>query len=196
MAAALDCGAWASPCGGFSCCRAQAVGTLASVAVVHGLGHCSSWALVAHRLSCFSACGIFPDKGLNLCTLHWQADSKPLDHQGSPDYMVFILLFVDVYHTDWFANIEKSLLPWDKSHVIMVGLSCLLASSNRKESAHNAGDWGLIPGSGRSPGKGNDYPLRYSCLENLVDREEPGGLQSMGLWRDGQYWVTRERWFF
>ena len=53
--------------------------------------------------------------------------------------------------------------------------------SDGKESACNAGHWGLIPGSGRSPGKGNDYPLRYSCLENLVDREEPGGLQSMGL---------------
>ena len=111
----------------------------------------------------------------------------------------FILQFVDVvYHTDWFADTEKSLLPWDKSHVIMVGLSCLLASSNRKESAHNAGDWGLIPGSGRSPGKGNDYPLRYSCLENLVDREEPGGLQSMGYspWgceeMDSTEWLERD----
>ena len=28
--------------------------------------------------------GIFPGQGLNLCPLHWQADSLPLDHQGSP----------------------------------------------------------------------------------------------------------------
>ena len=120
VAAALHWGAWASRCSGFSCCRTWAVGTLASVAAVHGLSHCSSWALVARRLSCFSACGIFLDKGLNLCTLHWQADFKPLNHQGSPDYMIFILLFVSVYHTDLFANIEKSLLPWGKSHLIMV----------------------------------------------------------------------------
>ena len=42
----------------------------------------------------------------------------------------------------------------------------------------NAGDTGLIPGSGRFPGGGNGYPLRYSCLENPIDRE-PGRLQSM-----------------
>ena len=37
---------------------------------------------------------------------------------------------------------------------------------NCKESACNAGDTGLIPGSGRSPGGGRDNPLQYSCLEN------------------------------
>ena len=47
-----------------------------------------------------------------------------------------------------------------------------------------AGDLGLIPGSGRSPGEGNGYPLQYSCLENFMDR---GGwwLQSMELKRVG-----------
>ena len=39
-----------------------------------------------------------------------------------------------------------------------------------KESACNAGDMGLIPGSGRSPGEGSDNPLQYSCLENPMDR--------------------------
>ena len=34
--------------------------------------------------------------------------------------------------------------------------------------------WGSIPGSGRSPGEGNGYPLQYSCLENLIGR---------GAWR-------------
>ena len=34
----------------------------------------------------------------------------------------------------------------------------------------NAGDRGLIPGSGRSPGEGNDNPLHYSYLENPMDR--------------------------
>ena len=41
--------------------------------------------------------------------------------------------------------------------------------SARKESACNVGDLGLIPGSGRSPGEGNGYPLQYSCLENPMD---------------------------
>ena len=39
-----------------------------------------------------------------------------------------------------------------------------------KGSAYNAGDAGLIPGLGRSPGRGNDNPLQYSCLENPTDR--------------------------
>ena len=39
-------------------------------------------------------------------------------------------------------------------------------SSAGKESAFNAGDPGLIPGLGRSPGGGNDNPLQYSGLEN------------------------------
>ena len=31
-------------------------------------------------------------------------------------------------------------------------------------------DAGLIPGLGRSPGEGSEYPLQYSCLENPTDR--------------------------
>ena len=34
--------------------------------------------------------------------------------------MVFIHFVNVMYHNDWFANIEKSLHPWDKSHLIMV----------------------------------------------------------------------------
>ena len=39
-----------------------------------------------------------------------------------------------------------------------------------KESTCNSGDLGSIPGSGRSPGEGNDNPLQYSCLENSMDK--------------------------
>ena len=37
------------------------------------------------------------------------------------------------------------------------------------KSACNAGDLGLIPGLGRSPGEENGYPVQYSCLENFMD---------------------------
>ena len=43
--------------------------------------------------------------------------------------------------------------------------------SDGKESKCNAGDLGLVPGSGRSSGEGNGYPLQYSCLENPMGRE-------------------------
>ena len=36
--------------------------------------------------------------------------------------------------------------------------------------AGDAGNGGLIPGSGRSPGRGNGNPFQYSCLENPIDR--------------------------
>ena len=39
-----------------------------------------------------------------------------------------------------------------------------------KESAYSAGDVGLIPGLGGSPGEGNGYPLQYSGLGNFMDR--------------------------
>ena len=42
--------------------------------------------------------------------------------------------------------------------------------SDGKESACSAGDPGSIPGSGRSPGKGNGYPFQNSCLEKSIDR--------------------------
>ena len=40
--------------------------------------------VVAHGPSCSAACGILPDQGSSPCPLHWQADSQPLCHQGSP----------------------------------------------------------------------------------------------------------------
>ena len=42
-------------------------------------------------------------------------------------------------------------------------------SSAGKESACSAGNLGLIPGMGRSPAEGSDYPFQYSCLENSMD---------------------------
>ena len=60
-------------------------------------------------------------------------------------------------------------------------LNCIMPSegfpggSDSEESACNAGNLGLIPGSGRSPVEGNGNPLQYSYLENRMDRE-PAGL--------------------
>ena len=45
----------------------------------------------ARGLSCFTACGIFPDQGLNPCLLYWQADSLTLSHQGSPQLTSWLI---------------------------------------------------------------------------------------------------------
>ena len=47
--------------------------------------------VVANGPSCSVACEIFPDQGSNPCPLHWQADSQPLCHQGSPHLSNFDL---------------------------------------------------------------------------------------------------------
>ena len=49
--------------------------------------------VVAHGPSGSAACGIFPDQGSNPCPLHWQADSQPLRHQGSPECATVWSLF-------------------------------------------------------------------------------------------------------
>ena len=53
------------------------------------------------------------------------------------------------------------------------------SGSDSKESACNAGDTGLIPGSGRSPGEANGNPVQYSCLENSMDK--------------GAWWVAKSQ---
>ena len=55
---------------------------------------------------------------------------------------------------------------------------------NLPTNARDAGDAGLIPGWGRSPGVGNGNPLQYSCLENLMDR---------GAWRAIVHGVTKSQ---
>ena len=47
--------------------------------------------IVAHGPSCSAARGILPDQGSNPCPLHWQADSQPLRHQGSPSVLFLII---------------------------------------------------------------------------------------------------------
>ena len=78
--------AWSS-----QCCRARALGQVS-------FSSCSRWAsvvvaprfyntgpvVVVPRLSCSTACGIFPDQGTNPCLLHWLVDYLPLSHQRSP----------------------------------------------------------------------------------------------------------------
>ena len=63
----------------------------------------------------------------------------------------------------WFCYVLGSGLPTLMRFVFPGG-------SGGKESACSAGDLGLIPGLGRSPGDGNGNPLQYSCLENCMDR--------------------------
>ena len=73
--------------------------------------------IVAHGPSCSGACGILPDQGSNPCALHWQADSQPLRHQGSPG--LFILAFQQVCNGLVVVLIGTSLITIDVDHLFM-----------------------------------------------------------------------------
>ena len=62
--------------------------------------------------------------------------------------------------------------------------ACFPGSSDGKKSPYDAGDPGLIPGLGRSPGEGNGYPLQYSYLENPTDT---------GAWQAAVLGVTKSQ---
>ena len=85
--------------------------------------------------------------------------------------------------------ILKMLFTWTETMLFWGGLVSYQGfpgSSTGKESACNAGDLGLIPGLGRSPGEGNGHPLQYSGLENSMDR---------GAWQATAHGVAKiQRW--
>ena len=70
--------------------------------------------VVAHGPSRSAACGIFPDQGSNPCPLHWQADSQPLCHQGSPRMLSlcksFLLIDPDQHPVSTFSGDGLSII--------------------------------------------------------------------------------------
>ena len=78
--------------------------------------------VAAHGPGRSAACGIFPDQGLNPCPLHWQADSQPLRHQGSPQC---------AFNMNLLLSLDKSILDIICLHPIRVveNYNFLIASS-------------------------------------------------------------------
>ena len=89
--------------------------------------------VVAHGPSFSASCGIFPDQGSNPCPLHWQADSQPLCHQGSPRWQFLSVLFTTVFSVPgtvsaW--NIVITLNEWAKFNInIGIGNKATLSST-------------------------------------------------------------------
>ena len=78
---------------------------------------------------------------------------------------------------------------WRKDRLptsVFLGLSC---GSVGKESACNAGDLGMIPGLGRSPGEGKGCPLQYSGLDNSMDYTVHGVSKSWTRLSDFHYYT-------
>ena len=113
--------AWASHCSDFSCRRALVIGTWASVLAACRLSSCGSWAL--EQLNCCTACGTFPDRRLNPHPLHWQADSHPPDHQGSPRLLVLSGIQIKEYFCNRSRIFCKLPAPW-----VVAPSTCIIQS--------------------------------------------------------------------
>ena len=79
--------------------------------------------VVAHGPSCSAACGILPDQGSNPCPLHWQADSQPLGHQGSPKLLpsIFFLSLTQVCKEKSFDFFSDKLVADSWSQIFLAG---------------------------------------------------------------------------
>ena len=144
--------------------------------------------VVVHRLSCSAACEIFPDQELNPCPLHWQVDSHPLYHQGSP-----ILLFsrknsftplppyacLPCWFGAWLCDLhwhtefgKRNCVPFLSSVSALLLRSCLLV---REEPT---------PGSccSSSPSSGKTWstpdPIKHLGAQPVGSREKPAKAQS------------------
>ena len=79
------------------------------------------------------------------------------------------------YREDWLVAVHEvvknrtQLGDWTAITILYLYI-CFPGGSLAKNLPANAGDIGLIPELGRSPGEGNDSPLQYSCMPNLMDR--------------------------
>ena len=78
--------------------------------------------IVAHGPSCSAARGILPEQGSNPCPLHWQADSQPLRHQGSPQ-MFFKTFLEIIMKFFFFCSLMVKITLVVFSHI---KLSCIL----------------------------------------------------------------------
>ena len=99
---------------------------------------------MAEGLSCSAACGIFLDQGLNPYFQHWQADSLPLSHQGSPGRRSVLFKWRKESHT---CPLSPSFPPWRQPLLLGLGRSVLfkwIATSSTQLSGESL----LLPGGG------------------------------------------------
>ena len=87
----------------------------------------------------------------HICICPW---SQRIRHDQMTRHSTFIYIYIYIYSFDWTLLSNKKGFPY---------------GSAGKEFTCNVGDLGSIPGSGRSPGEGNGYPLQYPGLENSMD---------------------------
>ena len=94
--------------------------------------------VVAHGPSCSAACGILPDQGSNPCPLHWQADSQPLRHQGSPIGHFWSKMDQKNRWKWWYTGLNRH-IKWHLRFLLLPWVSALHYASSRLQrmAAHS-----------------------------------------------------------
>ena len=93
---------------------------------------------------------------------------KLLNRFAYADSCSYLLCLSDVLlSSSWYGNCLLNCLQFK---IILMPSQVVLVVKNPPANTEDAGDMGLIPGSGRSSGEGNGNPLQYSCLEKPMDR--------------------------
>ena len=105
----------------------------------------------------------------------FRCEKTSIFHRGYLLLMYEIAFWLVMFpEVNVFLLIDSVLRYWSSFHPNQLPSSQwktgIPGGSDGKESACNAGDLGLIPGLGRSRGRGHGNPLQYSCLENPMDR--------------------------
>ena len=120
--------------------------------------------------------GILPTQGSNLCLLcllHWQADSLPLHHLGSPNCIKNLyVLHLSGCRMYWWRR------QWHSTPVLLPG------KSHGRRSLVGCSPWGREESDmTESTGEGNGNPLQCSCLENPTQHRGKGSLiLPVGCW--------------
>ena len=99
-----------------------------------------------------------------------QCGRTPVDGKKSINPLSLNNLEGDCYTLNICVSPSNSYVEVLTPSMLVLGGGSFPGGSDGEEPAYNAGDLGLIPGSGRSPGEGNGNRLQYSCLGNTWDR--------------------------
>ena len=139
---------------------------------------------MVHGLGCSEACGIFLDEGLNPCFLHWQVDSSPLSHQGSPtdNSHSWLMFHAGIPSFFWFIYRYPQFLY---SLVVQTVKSLPAMRETQVQSL------------GQEDPLEKEMATHSSILSWRIPwTEEPGGLESMGSQKVRHDWVTNTFTFF
>ena len=133
--------------------------------------------IVAHGPSCSAARGILPDQGSNPCPLHWQADSQPLRHQGSPGWLALPFPWHTVCTAIWQLQLllseekERPLSSYTSLEKLVAEAKCLTCAFLKRTSLpHTFGkypesimEWSILQ-SGHGQVEGARCPQTWTLI--------------------------------